>query len=294
MKQADVDDLEQQRAGGNVRPGRSVTLRDHPRQRRSHEERPAGVASRAGTRRVELGQAGLGGSKSRPCLLLSCSSFIQPLGWCGTGEGQALGALPIPGREAQRRFRLSSGALQLRQISGRTRQRQEPGQHLPLRHRGAKRRVLGSDEPAIDRREHVGRAARSRRDARRHADGILDRIGGHDRRAEIQTPLLFLEETDAGRAFWFGRDRLRRIHVRVDGHAVDTMNVAQPSSVQLDHERTLPRSRGSHVDSKDAGARRCIRRKYFRCHAVAFQPDFDPAVEQWFERIEARQVNRKA
>ena len=155
---------------------------------------PAAAAGAGRARRIELRQLRLGRAQRGGGLGFGRARFIQPLLRRRTGRHQSLGSLAITRREFERRRGLRPTAFELRQIRGSARWRLNPRQLLPARHRSARRVRHHRDESAIERREHVGLAARRRHQLAGHTQRRADRLFLNDGRCEIQRPLLFLQK----------------------------------------------------------------------------------------------------
>ena len=115
MQLTDVDDAEQQRAGGTFAPAVASRCAMTPvRGERTTKALPASTEApvRAAVYCTKLVSA------ARPCLCLFFrgASLVQPLRRRGPRLGQSLGALTITRRQGEDRLRLRSGALQLRHI----------------------------------------------------------------------------------------------------------------------------------------------------------------------------------
>ena len=181
---------------------------------------------------------------------------------------QPLGALAIASRQGERGLGFGASSLKLRKVGRRRGWRQQPREFLSARHAGAKRDLHDACQPTVDGSDDIGSAARSRFEARGNTNGFTDRLLLHERRPEVEAPLLLLEETDAWRILgscWRGGTGGLSIEVHLD--VAYTMFVVQSCGLEDDHELALARVRRFHVDAEDAWPRRRVNAEHFGCAA---------------------------
>ena len=152
----------------DVRAGRGFTLRDHAADRRADDERAPRRPS-APPARAALYCARLASAAVEPRLAPALRLRVLRRAACRArpGRRQPLGAFAIPRRKCERGLRLGARALELRQIAGNRRRRQQPREFLPRETPAPNGDVGDTDESTIDRCNDVSRASGSGFEPRR-------------------------------------------------------------------------------------------------------------------------------
>jgi hypothetical protein len=117
MDRRGIHDTEEDRAACDVRARGGLPLSDDTAHRRSNHEQPFNLWGSASSRRVVLGETGLGRREPRVCLLFGGPCLVHALLGRGTSFRQTLGALAIARGQCESRLRLGTRSLELRKIA---------------------------------------------------------------------------------------------------------------------------------------------------------------------------------
>jgi hypothetical protein len=114
----------------------------------------------------------------------------------------------------------------------------------------------------------------------------------HEGGPEVQAPLLFFQETDAGciLASWW-RGSTGRFSIRVHIDVTNPVFIVQSRGLEHDYELALACLRGFHVDPEEPWARRRVHAKHFWLRGAAFKANLHIAFSESLEAIEAREMN---